>query len=194
MLTNQTGTIIRTLRLEQQLTQKQLADKLHISDKTVSKWERGLGLPDVALIPALAELLQADIQKLLRGEAAPNDFVGGNMKTPHYSVCPPCHNISLCTGQATVACCGKMLTEQQLTKAAAADKLTVEAIEDDWYITSHQPMTKEDYISFVAFATGDRIQIFKQYPEWNLELRLPKRGHGMLLWYSLQRGLSYQLL
>lgn len=80
MLTNQTGTIIRTLRLEQQLTQKQLADKLHISDKTVSKWERGLGLPDVALIPALAELLQADIQKLLRGEAAPNDFVGGNMK------------------------------------------------------------------------------------------------------------------
>ncbi|WP_307745747.1 helix-turn-helix domain-containing protein [uncultured Phascolarctobacterium sp.] len=194
MENTKTGSIIRILRQEQKLTQKQLADKLHISDKTVSKWERGLGYPDIALLPALAELLAADIQKLLRGDSTPNDFVGGNMKNTRYYVCPSCHNISLCSGQAAVSCCGKMLTALKPQKAAASAELTVETIEDDWYITSSQPMTKEDYISFVAFASGDRIQLFKQYPEWNLELRLPRRGHGMLLWYSLQQGLRYQLL
>lgn len=44
-----------------------------------------------------------------------------------------------------------------------ADKLTVEALEGDWYITDRQPMTKEDYISIIAFATSDPIQIFKQH-------------------------------
>lgn len=189
-----TGSIIRALRLEQNLTQKQLADKLHISDKTVSKWERGLGYPDIALIPTLAELLAADLQKLLRGDITPNDFVGGNMKNTQYYVCPNCHNISLCSGQATVSCCGKMLTALKPQKAAADTKLTITNVEDDWYITSDQPMTKEDYISFIVFATVDRLQLFKQYPEWNLELRLPNRGHGLLLWYSAKTGLSYQLV
>lgn len=189
-----TGSIIRALRLEQNLTQKQLADKLHISDKTVSKWERGLGYPDIALVPTLAELLAADLQKLLRGDITPNDFVGGNMKNTQYYVCPNCHNISLCSGQATVSCCGKMLTALKPQKAAADTKLTITNVEDDWYITSGQPMTKEDYISFIVFATGDRLQLFKQYPEWNLELRLPNRGHGLLLWYSAKTGLSYQLV
>lgn len=194
MKNTNTGNLIRTLRLEQKLTQKQLGCKLHVSDKTVSKWERGLGYPDISLIPALAELLAADIQKLLRGDTTTNDFVGGNMNNTQYYVCPNCHNISLCSGQATVSCCGKILTALKPQKAAGDIRLTVESVEDDWYITSSQPMTKADYISFVAFAAGDRLQLFKQYPEWNLELRLPNCGHGMLLWYSAKTGLSYQLI
>ena len=55
-------------------------------------------------------------------------------------------------------------------------------------------MRKENYISFVAFATGDRLQVVKQYPEWDLQLRIPRRGHGMLLWYAQADGLLYQLL
>ena len=55
-------------------------------------------------------------------------------------------------------------------------------------------MTKEDYISFVAFQTGDRVQLIKQYPEWDLQVRIERRGHGMLLWHSAKEGLLYQLI
>ena len=70
----------------------------------------------------------------------------------------------------------------------------VEEVENDWFITSSHPMRKENYISFVAFATGDHLQVVKQYPEWDLQLRIPRREHGMLLWYAQADGLLYQLL
>lgn len=188
------GNIIRTLRIERNMTQKELADKMNISDKTVSKWERGLGCPDISLISELSDLLGVDTKSLLVGDITPNDFVGGNMKNTKYYVCPTCHNISLCTGEAEVSCCGKKLTVQQMKKAGDTEKLSVEVLEDEWFVTSEHPMTKEHYISFVAIASGESIQIIKQYPEWNLELRIPKRGYGMLIWYCIKHGLFYQLL
>lgn len=194
MLNSKVGDTIRALRLERRMTQKQLADKLNISDKTVSKWERGLGLPDVSLIAQLCDLLEADTQKLLKGDISPNDFVGGNMKNTTYFVCPVCQNICLCTGHAQISCCGKKLTAQTAKKPDDAHKLTVETVEDDWYITGAHPMTKQHYISFVVFATGGRLEVIKQYPEWNLALRLPKRGHGMLIWYCVNHGLFSQPL
>lgn len=194
MQTIKVGYIIRELRTERGMTQKQLADKMNISDKTVSKWERGLGCPDVSLLSELSDLLEVDIGKLLSGDLAPNDFVGGNMKKTKYYVCPMCHNISLCTGDAEVSCCGRKIDQQKMQKADENDKLSVEVIEDDWYITVAHPMNKEHYISFVAFATGDRVQVIKQYPEWDMQLRIPKRGHGMLIWYCTRHELFYQLL
>ena len=188
------GNIIRELRTERGMTQKQLADKMNISDKTVSKWERGLGCPDVSLLSELSDLLEVDIGKLLNGDLAPNDFVGGNMKKTKYYVCPMCHNISLCTGEAEVSCCGRKIDPQQMQKAEENEKLFVEVIEDEWNITVAHPMNKDHYISFVAFATGDRVQIIKQYPEWDMQLRIPKRGHGMLIWYCTRHGLFYQLI
>ena len=194
MQNSKIGTIIRTLRQERNMTQQQLADKMNISDKTVSKWERGVGCPDISLLSELSDILGVDTQKLLIGDMTPNDFVGGNMKNTKYFVCPTCHNISLCTGEAELSCCGKKLTVQELKKAEESEKLSVQVIEDDWYITSSHPMTKNHYISFVAFATGDRINLIKQYPEWDLTVRIPKRGHGMLIWYCTDHGLFYQLL
>ncbi|MDP4159846.1 MAG: helix-turn-helix domain-containing protein [Bacillota bacterium] len=194
MQTINVGNIIRELRTERGMTQKQLADKMNISDKTVSKWERGLGCPDVSLLSELSDLLEVDIGKLLSGDLAPNDFVGGNMKKTNYYVCPMCHNILLCTGEAEVSCCGRKIDQQKMQKAEENEMLSVEVIEDDWYITAAHPMNKEHYISFVAFATGDRVQIIKQYPEWDMQLRIPKRGHGMLIWYCTRHGLFYQLI
>ncbi len=194
MQSSKVGNLIRTLRQENNMTQKQLADKLNISDKTVSKWERGLGLPDISLIPEISDLLGIDTQNLLAGDMTPNDFVGGNMKNTKYFVCPSCHNITLCTGEAEVSCCGKKLTVQAMKKAEESEKLTVQVIEDDWCITSSHPMDKSNYISFVALATGERVQIIKQYPEWNLCVRIPRRGHGLLIWYCTEHGLLYQLL
>ncbi|WP_349947077.1 helix-turn-helix domain-containing protein [Lacrimispora sp. BS-2] len=194
MENSKVGSIIRTLRQEHNMTQKELADKMNLSDKTISKWERGLGLPDISLIPELSRLLGIDIMNLLSGDMTPNNFAGGNMKNTKYFVCPTCQNITLCTGDAEVSCCGKKLAAQPLKKAEENERLTVQILEDDWYITSGHPMDKEHYISFVALASGDRIQIIKQYPEWNLNVRIPKRGHGMLIWYSTDDGLRYQLL
>jgi len=115
------------------------------------------------------------------------------MKKTKYYVCPMCHNISLCTGEAEVSCCGRKIDQQQMQKVEENEMLSVDVIEGDWYITASHPMTKEHYISFVAFATGDRIQIIKQYPEWDMQLRIPKR-HGMLIWYCTRHGLFYQLI
>ena len=70
----------------------------------------------------------------------------------------------------------------------------LEPVEDERFLTSSHPMTKEHHISFVAFATGDRIVLQRLYPEWDLQARIPGRGHGMLLWYCTQHGLFYQLI
>lgn len=194
MISSKIGIVIRQLRIAEGLTQKELADQMNISHKTVSKWECGLGCPDLSLIGELSSLLKIDIQSLLAGEIVSSDTVGGNMKKTKYYVCPTCHNITLCTGAAEVSCCGKKLVAEEMKKAEMKDQLSVEIIEDDWHVTSDHSMTKKHYISFVAFATGEKLQLIKQYPEWNLDVRIQKRGHGMLMWYCVEHGLFYQLL
>lgn len=65
-----TGSFIAGLRKEKGLTQQELADRLQISNKTVSKWECGEGMPDITLLPALAAELGVTADDLLRGEKA----------------------------------------------------------------------------------------------------------------------------
>ena len=62
------GRFIAKMRKEKPYTQRQLADMLGISDKTVSKWETGNGLPDVSLMMPLCDLLQISVNELLSGE------------------------------------------------------------------------------------------------------------------------------
>lgn len=191
---NKTGELIAKLRKDKKITQKQLADMMNISDRTISKWERGLGIPDVSLLSDIADIFHINIETLLSGEISSNDFIGGNMKKSKYYVCNICGNIIISTGGASVSCCDKKMTEQTAQKADESDKLKVEMIENDWYISSEHPMTKDHYISFVAFATGSKLQIIKQYPEWDLQVRLQKREHGILYWYCTKHGLFYQYL
>ena len=188
------GNLIAHLRHEKGYTQKQLADKLRLSDKAVSKWERGLGCPDISILTDLSDILGVDLQDMLNGSLPPNDLVGGNMKKSKFYVCPQCGNISVCTGQAQLSCCGRILTEAQPQKADAMHDLTAEIVEDDWFISSEHEMTKDHFISFVAFVTGDRVQLIKQYPEWNLQVRIPKRTHGTLVWHCTKDGLFYKYI
>jgi hypothetical protein len=116
------------------------------------------------------------------------------MKKTKYFICPVCGSISLCTGNAEISCCGRKLEALEMKKALPEEKLQVEIVEDEWFISSSHPMEKDNYISFVAFQTGEKVELIKQYPEWNLQLRLKKRGHGQLIWYSTSQGLRYQLL
>ena len=186
------GSAILKLRKEKGWTQKQLADQLHLSDRTISKWERGAGCPDVSLLAEVSALLGANIEEILDGDLNTNDFVGGNMKKSTYFVCPSCGNIVLNTGNATVSCCGRKLIPLEPEKATGSHLLTVEHIDGQLYVSSEHPMDKEHYISFVAFATGDQVQLYKQYPEGALQTRISNLKHGMLLSYCTEHGLFYQ--
>lgn len=186
------GHLIAQLRREKGFTQKQLADQMRISDRAISKWERGLGCPDVSLLPELSNLLDVNIEDILNGNVRTNEIVGGNMKQAKYYVCQTCSNLVLATGSAAISCCGRKLDALVPTKASEQNKLIVTEVEDDWLITSHHPMTKEQYISFIAFATGDQIHVMKQYPEWDIQTRIQKRRRGTLLWYSSDHQLFYQ--
>ena len=63
-----TGQFIKACRKEKNLTQREVAEKLNISEKTVSKWETGNGLPEVSLMLPLCELLSISVNELLSGE------------------------------------------------------------------------------------------------------------------------------
>lgn len=65
-----TGEYIRALRKNKGWTQMQLAEQLHISDKAVSKWERGISFPDIELMEELAQVFQVDVADIIRGEEA----------------------------------------------------------------------------------------------------------------------------
>ena len=189
-----TGALIRTLRRDKGMTQKQLADQLLVSDKAVSKWERGCGSPDVSLLPDLSKALGVGLENLLSGDLEQNDLVGGNMKNLKFYVCPQCGNLLTAAAPAKIACCGKPLEPLTPQKAGHDDAVQVEQIENDSFITARHPMEKAHYITFVALLTGDTVVLRRQYPEWDLQARLPRIGHGLLVWHCNQHGLFYQLV
>ena len=189
-----TGVLIRTLRKEKGLTQRQLAQALFVSEQAVSKWECGAGLPDVSLMPELSRILGVQPDKLLTGEMEEKDLLGGNMKQSVFYVCPKCGNILCAAAQAEVYCCGKKLESLPLQKAVEQQKLCVEQVETEYFISGAHEMTKQHHIAFVALLSGDTVVLKKQYPEWDLQVRMPRIPHGKLVWYCTQHGLYYQLI
>lgn len=186
------GKLIYQLRQEKEMTQLQLAEQLNISDKAVSKWERGLGCPDVSLLPELSQIFNIDLEKLLAGELNSNEILCGNMKKMHFYVCPVCGNMITAMTDTGISCCGKKLQPLQPHKADENQKLNVARIENDFYITANHPMEREHYIPFVALLTSDTLMLRKLYPEWELQVRIPIFSHGRLLWYCNRHGLFYQ--
>jgi len=183
------GKLIFGLRKEKGMTQKQLADAMNISDKTISKWERGLGCPDVSLLRELSEVLNADIEKILLGDLEPNNADGGNMKKIKFYTCPNCGNTLTSTGESDVSCCGRKLVPLIPKPAEGTHKLTVEEIEEDFYITFAHEMSKTHYINFVACVAYDRVLFVKLYPEQGSEVRFPKMYRGKIYLCCNQHGL-----
>ena len=70
-----TGKLIQEIRKEKELTQMSLADKLGVTDRAVSKWERGKSFPDVSMLRPLAEVLDVSVSELLDGERRSQDKV-----------------------------------------------------------------------------------------------------------------------
>lgn len=184
-----TGTLISQLRKEKGLTQKAVADKLGISPKAVSKWETGHGFPDITLISELSQLFGVDISKLLDGELPKTKPEVGNVKRTKFYVCENCGNILTSMGNAEVLCCGRKLSSLSPQIPDDDHTLSVQKIEDDFYITFPHPMTKEHYISFVAYVRFDRVLTIKLYPEQDGELRFPQMRGGKMYYFCNNHGL-----
>ena len=131
-----TGTLIRALRQRRGMTQLRLAERIGVSDKAVSKWERGRGAPDISLLPALSEALGVDTKALLRGDLEENEMTNGNLKKTRFYVCPDCGNLLTSTDGGTVSCCGRRLEPLPVRKAAEGDWLHVSLSDGEWYVTS----------------------------------------------------------
>lgn len=189
-----TGGLIRAARLKKGLTQLQLAETLLVSDKTISKWERGCGCPDLSSLPRLADALGIDLHALLAGTMEENDRGNGNMKHLTFYVCPTCGNLLFALNDAQVSCCGQKLAALQPQKADAEHALTVQPMDGELFVSSAHEMTKAHSITFVALLTGDALTVKKLYPEWGLETRLPFAARGMLVWYCTRHGLFCQPL
>ena len=184
-----TSAAIRQLREKQNLTQAELAEKIGVSSKTISKWETAKGLPDISLLQPLAQALGISVIELMNGEHITNQNISANMRRTKFYVCPVCGNIIHSTGDSLVSCCGITLPALEAEEADLAHVLHIEVVEDEHFIRIDHPMTKQHYISFLAFVTTDRLQLIKLYPEGNAESRMQLRGLGTLYWYCNQHGL-----
>lgn len=189
-----TGAAIKNLREQRKLTQAELGERIGVSCKTISKWETAKGLPDVSLLQPLAQALGISVIELINGEQIVNRNVSANVLRTKFYICPVCGNVVHSTGSSVISCCGIILPPLEAEEADEAHSVAVERVEDERFVTVRHPMTKQHYISFLAYVTSDRIQLVKLYPEGNAETRFQPRGFGMLYWYCNHHGLFKQKL
>ena len=183
------GKLIAKLRKEKSLTQKNIADALGIQNKTVSKWECGLGCPDLSLWPELSAILGVDMTQMMEGEITSNKPDSGNIDKVRFYVCPSCGNILVSTGSASIFCCGRKLERILPMETSTVHNISVEEIDTDYFITFDHPMTKEHYLSFVAYVKSDRVYMYRLYPEQSPSCRLPITSGGSLYVYCVKHGL-----
>lgn len=185
-----TGDVIKALREKRKLTQLQLAEQIGVSDKTVSKWETGRGLPDISLLEPIAQSLGISVMELLSGDCVENKNVSGNMRKISLYVCPICGNVIQAVGEAAISCCGVSLPPLQAEDADLSHEISVEPIEDEFFVSvKDHSMEKNHYISFLALGTSDGFHVLKLYPEGAAQGRFLRRGHGTIYAYCNRHGL-----
>lgn len=187
-----TGAVIKGLRENKGLTQAELAERLNVSDKTVSKWETGKGYPDITLLEPIALVFGVSIAELLSGNAISNMNVSGNMLRSKFYICPICGNIIHSMGEASIHCHGILLTPAVPEKSDEEHKIFIEKVEDEYFVQIEHDMTKTHYISFIASLSSDRLQMVKLYPEGNAEARFKINGVRRIFYYCNKDGLYYQ--
>ena len=184
-----TGAVIRRLREKKNLTQEELAARIFVSGKAVSKWELGRGYPDVSLLEPLAKALDISVIELLSGEDVRNRNRSGNMTRSLFYVCPVCGNAIRSVGEAVVSCCGVTLPPLEPEAPDEEHAIRTERVEDEYYVTVDHPMTKEHYISFLAAVSDGGMEFVKLYPEWSAEARFKTRCVKYLYAYCNRHGL-----
>ncbi|MBQ7118015.1 MAG: helix-turn-helix domain-containing protein [Clostridia bacterium] len=184
-----TGTTVKRLREAKGLTQLQLAEKIGVTAKAVSKWETAKGLPDISLIEPLSQTLGVSVMELMSGETVINRNASSNLLRSKLYVCPVCGNIIHTTGEVVISCCGIALPPLEAEEADGEHTISIESVEDERFITVEHEMSKKHFISFIAYVTTDKVQFIKLYPEGNAETRIQLRGRGCLYVYCNKHGL-----
>ena len=184
-----TGGVIKRLRESSGMTQEELAAKLFVSGKAVSKWETGQGFPDIALLESLAKALSISVIELLSGIDVKNKNRAANMLRAKFYVCPVCGNVIQALGDAVISCCGIMLPPLLAEEADAAHEIRTEIVEDEYYVTLDHPMTKTHTISFIAAVSDQGMQFVKLYPEGSAEARFKINRVRWIYAYCNHHGL-----
>lgn len=184
-----TGSVIRKIRESKKMTQEELAEKIYVSSKAVSKWENGQGFPDISLIEPLSKALDISVIELLSGECIQNQNRASNMFKSKFYVCPICANIIQSVGEAVISCCGITLPPLEAEMPDTAHPIRLETVEDEYYITVDHPMTKEHYISFMAAVSDQGIQFVRLYPQGNAEARFKISRVKYIYAYCNRHGL-----
>lgn len=184
-----TGAVIKELREKNHMTQTELAERLGVSDKAISKWETAKGYPDISLLEPLASVLGVSITELISGNAVSNVNVSANMLRSKFYVCPVCGNVIHSMGEAVIHCHGILLSPCQAEETDENHMIFIERVEDEYYVRIDHDMTKQHYISFVAALSSDKIQMVKLYPEGNAEARVKINGVKKILFYCNRDGL-----
>ena len=184
-----TGSVIKELREKCQLTQAELAERIGVSDKTISKWETAKGYPDISLLEPIAKALGVSMTELVTGNAVSNVNVSANMLRSKFYVCPICGNIIHSMGEAVMQCHGILLSPCQPEETDENHMIFIERVEDEYYIRIEHDMTKQHYISFIAALSSDKIQMIKLYPEGNAEARVKINGVKKIWFYCNRDGL-----
>ena len=183
------GNVISELREAKGMTQAQLAQRLNVSDKAISKWETGRGYPDISLVEPLADALGVSIIELLKGKDIVNTNKSFNMLRMKFHVCPICGNIITSTGEAVVSCCGIVLPPLEPEAEDEKHRLGLEKTEDEYYVTIPHEMSKKHYISFIAAVKDDGVEMKKLYAEGNAEARFKISRTKYILYYCNIHGL-----
>lgn len=186
-----TSAVIKGLREKNNLTQSELAAKLNVSDKTVSKWETAKGYPDISLLEPIAGAFGISITELLSGNAITNMNVSANMLRSKFYVCPVCGNVIHSTGEFAASCHGIQLIPETQEVADEEHRISIERVEDEYYIHIEHDMSKNHYISFIAALSSDGLQFIKLYPEGNPEARIKIRGVKRVFCFCNKDGLFY---
>ena len=184
-----TGAVIKELREKSKMTQLEFSEKLGVSDKTVSKWETGKGYPDITLLEPIAEVFKISVTELISGNTIQNQNVSANMMRSKFYVCPVCGNVIHSMGESVISCHGVQLSPLDAEPTDEKHMIFIERIEDEYYVRIDHDMTKEHYISFVAAASSDGIQLVKLYPEGNADARFKIRGVRRIFFYCNRDGL-----
>ena len=186
-----TGAVIKELREKNKMTQLQLAEILGVTDKTISKWENGKGYPDITLLEPIAEAFRISVTELISGNTIQNANVSANMLRSKFYVCPVCGNVIHCMGEAAIHCHGIQLSPLEAEQTDEHHMIFIERVEDEYYVRIDHSMTKEHYISFMAAATSDGIQMVKLYPEGSAEARFKISGVRRIFFYCNRDGLFF---
>ncbi len=186
-----TGAVIRKLREKHKMTQLQLAQKLGVTDKTVSKWENAKGYPDITLLEPIAEVFRVSITELLSGSPVYNANVSANMLRSIFYVCPVCGNVIHSLGEAMVQCHGLLLSPLEAEQTDEHHMIFIERVEDEYYVRIDHSMSKAHHISFIAAVSSDDVQIVKLYPEGAAEARVRMRGVRRICFYCNRDGLFF---